>query len=408
MKSKKAKVLAAVTPEEDYGDRWSRLIWNNDLLTEIFVRLHAKYVTRCKLVCKHWLSLVSSENFYHLHILRCPNLRPSFILDRRTSISQFLIIDPIMNGEKQMIPYTFSVPNSIIKNSCNGLMLLQSRSRPPENSFHVYNPTTKLSRKVSVTDAHIGNNPYIVEIALAFDPSKSPHYKVVCIRSSTYRSTPYHKMHTYQIEVYDSESRAWKLRLGPFTYPKRLYLCGGRGGVYCNGSIYWENYNDIVYYDIARNEFQNLSMPDYPSYEPGIVHWKTTSGLQGANGCLYKSRCLTKDNYQSVELFELEMDDDGSSSWLLRYNETICQHEHTNFSYEHTNFPYLLGFIKGSYGTETCSVVSHTCGKISVYSFLDKSYKLLVDLKRQPPRSKAYRQAPELKMYEFIECLAVV
>ncbi|KAL1555938.1 F-box protein-like protein [Salvia divinorum] len=394
MNPKKAKV-PAVTPGENYGDRWMRLIWNNDLLTKIFVLLPAKSVTRCKLVCKHWLSLVSSEKFCHLHTLRSPKLWPSLLLSMslRNPSLQFFNFDPIMNGEKLMTPYNFSVPNPIIISSCNGLMLLKSHHT--DESFHVYNPTTKLSRKISVTDAYRDN---VVALALAFDPSKSPHYKVVCIKSTSEDRIYPLKVDTCRIEVYDSESCAWKLTLR-FVFPERLKVCDGYGGVYCHGSIYWEMLDVIVYYDIAKNEFETLNMPKYSP-------WDTTYCLQEAKGRLYKSRYHTKaNNCLSIELFEMEMDDDRSSSWFLRYDETISQPEHTS---PLDGYIDRLRFIKGSYGTEACSVVYHMGGKISVYSFLDKGHKLLVDLTGQPFHMDADYWGPELKMYEFIECLAVV
>ncbi|KAL1547313.1 F-box protein-like protein isoform X1 [Salvia divinorum] len=409
MNSEKAKVPAA-TPEEDYVDRWLKL--DNDLLTEIFIRLPAKSVTRCKLVCKHWNSFVSSDEFCHLHTQRYPKPQPSFILDLGPSRTRFINFDPIMNGKKQIIPYTFSVPTPIIMNSCNGLMLVKSHYT--DESFHVYNPTTKLSRKMSVTVTHSGKNPSTVGLGLAFDPSKSPHYKVVCIRSTTERLND---DYAYQIEVYDSASCKWELKLGPFEFVK-LQMCGGCEGVYFNGSIYWETIFEIVYYDIARNRFESLPLPDYPHYESEIVELATTSCLQEANGCLYISRLVPKANNksQAIELFELEMNDDRSSSWLLRYEETIHQHE---FPIPFPGRTYLLRFIKGSNATETCSVVSHMCGKISVYSFLDKSFKLLFDVTGPPlhmqvdylgpPRHMHVNYAgPELELYEFVVCLAVV
>ncbi|KAL1547315.1 F-box protein-like protein isoform X1 [Salvia divinorum] len=402
MNSEKAKV-PAVTPEEDYVDRWLKL--DNDLLAEIFILLPAKSVTRCKLVCKHWNSFVSSDEFCHLHTQRYPKPQPSFILDLGPPSLRFVKFDPITKGKQPIIPYTFSVPTPIIVSSCNGLMLLKSDHT--DESFHVYNPTTKLSRKISFTDAHTDNNPYTVGLGLAFDPSKSPHYKVVCIRSSIGHLTDSYKIQTYQIEVYDSESRTWKLRLGPFTFA-RLYMCHGCGGVYCNGSIYWETSYKFIYYDIAQNEFKTLPLPDYPQHEPLIVPYATTSCLQEANGCLYKSRLLTLANkkYQIIELFEMEMDDDRSSSWLLRYGELIRQHE---FLFSSTGHTHLLRFIKGSYGTETCSVVSHMYGQFSVYSFFDKSYKLLFDVTGPPLRMQVDYTSPHLHMqYEFVECLAVV
>ncbi|XP_047978108.1 F-box protein At5g07610-like [Salvia hispanica] len=395
------------TLEEDYGDRWLGLAWNHDLLTEILVLLPAKSVTRCKLVCKHWLSLISSDKFCHLHTLRCPELRPSLLLNLKTPGLQFFNFSPIMNGEKMMNPYTFSVPNPIIVSSCNGLMLLKTHWK--EESFHVYNSTTKLSRKLRFPVAHSDNypySPYTVTLALAFDPSESPHYKVVCIRSTTDRRADPDEIHTYRIDVYDSQSRAWKLRMGSFMFPGRLHICGGGMGVYWNGLIYWEVPNEIRCYDIARNEFKTLSLPNYP---PIPIHpmtgWIAASCLQEANGHLYQSRVLTVDNRQLIVLFELEMDDDRSSSWLLRYDETISQHERTP-SYH--SYALQLRLIKGSHGIETCSVVSCMSGKISVYSFLDKSSKLLVDLTGQPFDVDEDDVASDLQMYEYVECLAVV
>ncbi|KAG6405084.1 hypothetical protein SASPL_132666 [Salvia splendens] len=381
-----------------------RLMWNNDLLTQILILLPAKSVTRCKLVCKHWLSLVSSEKFCHLHTLHSPKLQPSLLLNPnlRNPSLQFFNFNPIMNGEKLMIPYTFSFPNPIIISSCNGLMLLKSHHK--DESFHVYNPTTKLSRKISVTDTYSDN---IVALALAFDPSKSPHYKVVCIKSTSEDRIHPLKVDTCAIEVYDSESCVWKLRLW-FVFPERLEMCGGYGGVYCNGSIYWDILDAVVYYDIAQNEFETLDMPLYaPSYRQHILHLADSSSLlQGANGHLYISRLFTKaNNCQLIQLFELDMHDRRSSSWFLRYDETIPHHEHIS---PFNGYIEQLRFIKGSYGTETCSVLSHMYGKISVYSFLDKSYKFLVDVTGPPFNIQANYGGPHMEIYEFIECLAVV
>ncbi|XP_047948691.1 F-box protein At5g07610-like isoform X2 [Salvia hispanica] len=401
MNPKKANV-PAVTPEEDYGDRWMRLIWNIDLLMKIFILLPAKSIIRCKLVCKHWLALVSSEKFCHLHTLRSPKVQPSLLLNlnQRNPSSHIFNFDPIMNGEKLMIPYTFSVPNPTIICSCNGLMLLKS-DRTYE-TLYVYNPTTKLSRKIWVTDSYKDN---IVALALIFDPSKSLHYKVVCIKSTVEDRIYPLKVDTCRIEVYDSESCAWKLSLR-FVFPERLKLSGGYGGVYCNGWIYWEMLDAVVYYDIAKNEFDCILKPSYSSYQfqTRMVHWDTTYCLHEANGRLYISRCLTKANEcLSIELFELEMGEGGSLQWVLRHNETILQHEPTS---PLTGYIDHLRVIKGPYGTETCSVLYHMGGKISVYSFIDKSHNVLVDLTGQLFHMDVW--GPELKMYEFIACLAVV
>ncbi|XP_047965408.1 F-box protein At5g07610-like [Salvia hispanica] len=277
-------------------------------------------------------------------------------------------------------------------------MLIPSFRDYPIESFLVYNPTTRLSRNVSATNANS-----VVAFALAFDPSKSPHYKLVFITATTlFCTNPHDQIHTYQIEVYESEIHAWKLRLGPFTFPKQLSQCGEcwGAGVYCNGSIYWEMCDNIVYYDIAQNEFKTFSMPHYQSYKAGEFISGSISCLQEANGRLYKSRYLRRDDsILSIEVFELEMNDDRSSSWLLRYEGTISHHE--------PSLAFQLRFIKGSYDTEMCSAVFNIYGKIIAYSFLDSSYKLLVDMNRHPIPISFGRHGSS-KMYEFVECLAVV
>ncbi|KAH0677762.1 hypothetical protein KY285_025563 [Solanum tuberosum] len=87
-----------------------------------------------------------------------------------------------------------------ILQSCNGLMLCSnSPSRLAKTNYYVCNPTTKhytaLPKSVLETE-----NSKIHGISLAFDPAKSPHYKVICVRDSV--SSPQH----YQIEIYSSQT----------------------------------------------------------------------------------------------------------------------------------------------------------------------------------------------------------
>lgn len=211
-----SKLRAAAKTPDEIGCKLSlcsssmaRIVpWNDDVLVEILLRLPAKSLTRFKLVCKHWLSLISNHQFCHLHTLRHPN-QPSLIL--RTHTSQYFYFNPFVNDHK-LIPYSFSIPNPKVLNSCNGLLLLQS-SRPEE--YYVYNSTTKQSRKISLTDSDEYTN--VMGLTLAFDPSKSPHYKIACVRAARKFSSGHER--NCRIEMYDSQSLAWRLCLEPFTAP---------------------------------------------------------------------------------------------------------------------------------------------------------------------------------------------
>ncbi|KAK9931547.1 hypothetical protein M0R45_018821 [Rubus argutus] len=73
----------------------------------------------------------------------------------------------------------------------------------------------------------------IFGVHLAFDPSKSSHYQVVCVRSC---STSSAASNSYQIETYSSETRTWKLSGSPFSAPFDMVF---DNGVIWNGTIHW-------------------------------------------------------------------------------------------------------------------------------------------------------------------------
>lgn len=279
---------------EDYGDSECRFTCNDDVLMEILLCLPAKSLTRFKSVSKNWRSLISSDQLRRLHTLRHPKPPPSLLLT--TSTSEFTYFHPYL---KQLTPYNFSVPNPIILNSCNGLMLLKS-----DHVHYVYNPTTKQSRKLSLTTNN--NHPYVVGLSLAFDPSKSHHYKIVCLRAGE-NYAPLSTC-TYQIEVYCSESRAWKLCLAAFTFAVKVFF-PHLGVHFCNNFIYWPSIGAAPYFDIAKNVIKYLSFPRMaiPEHEP-CVSW--SPHLQELNGHLYYCAVALYGSCESVQVWEMHGEND--------------------------------------------------------------------------------------------------
>ncbi|KAK9286356.1 hypothetical protein L1049_014750 [Liquidambar formosana] len=83
-----------------------------------------------------------------------------------------------------------------ILQSCNGLLLCSSTVLPYRNGnnhsfkFYICNPTTKYLAPLSFPSREFEAS--LVAVNLAYDPLRSPHYKLLCIRmmdepSSTYR-----------------------------------------------------------------------------------------------------------------------------------------------------------------------------------------------------------------------------
>lgn len=108
---------------------------NQDLLTEILIRIPAKPLLKFKCVSKQWLSLISDPKFciWHACHQRVPNPTPNALLLNNfyssTPTFQFIPLigdDSSSYSQAAVFDYLNVSPNYRlkIKNSCNGLILL--------------------------------------------------------------------------------------------------------------------------------------------------------------------------------------------------------------------------------------------------------------------------------------------
>lgn len=79
-------------------------------------------------------------------------------------------------------------------------------------------------------------------MSLAFDPTESCHYKVICVRRSEITHLP------LQIEIYSSETWLWRISGQPFIAPMYTEF---QNCIYWNGSIHW--WNGFAQYRLWRN-----------------------------------------------------------------------------------------------------------------------------------------------------------
>ncbi|KAL8538280.1 hypothetical protein ACS0TY_000307 [Phlomoides rotata] len=354
--------------------------YNDDLLIEILLWLPAKSLIRFKYVCKHWLSLISTDQFCHLHTLRHPKPQPSLILHAQTS--HFFYFHPILNAHK-LVPYSFTIPNPKILSSSNGLLLLQSDL--PEKSYYVYNPTTKQSRKIALTSCD--KYTKVLGLNLAFDPSVSSYYKIVCVRAVA-KPPAGAGGRCCQIEVYDSKSYMWKLCLEPFTATINTNFSSG---VHWNNAIHWENFpRTHLYFDTNKNGIGNLPHSVIPWRGDGAGGAASCCQLQESNGRLYHFIIVSHLGDKSIAVYELQ---DDYSEWLLKY--------HDGFDRLPGRFR-ILSFIQG----ETCTLLTHVPGKIMAYRFLDKSSEELIDLTDEPFYREDSVQFDSRNVHQFGESMA--
>nr|GEZ25351.1 hypothetical protein [Tanacetum cinerariifolium] len=104
---------------------------------------------------------------------------------------------------------TEEADNVKILQSCNGLLLCGG-SRMPVFDY-VYNLSTNQYKKLLYPDYSIDNSPYYgsVGLRIAFDPTKSPHYKLVDAGRESY---------DIDIQIYSSKIGKWSLCMDHFNY----------------------------------------------------------------------------------------------------------------------------------------------------------------------------------------------
>ncbi|CAK9182730.1 unnamed protein product, partial [Ilex paraguariensis] len=137
-----------------------------------------------------------------------------------------------------------------------------SRNPPEDTCLHhrlfqkspiIYNPTTH--QFITLPDPTGRSFKNTRGVQLAFDPSKSPCYKVVCVYSSV--GLPEH----YEIEVYSSETGLWRRSGNPFRSSVTF-----KKGVFWNGAINWFNSSgDFLCFNVDEEWLRTLAMPPAPN-----------------------------------------------------------------------------------------------------------------------------------------------
>ncbi|GKF30200.1 hypothetical protein Tco_0096542, partial [Tanacetum coccineum] len=164
-----------------------KVLTNHNLLTEIFIRLPILSINLFTCVSKQWLKILESLAF----TIKCSQIRsldsPAglFVNHIRSSFDcDFVSLDPRINSRKYTIGNSFTLGSTKkadkvkILQSCNGLLLCTGSRRHAFN--YLYNPSTNLFKILPEQD--YANDDSILYgcagLRLAFDPIKSPYYKV--------------------------------------------------------------------------------------------------------------------------------------------------------------------------------------------------------------------------------------
>ncbi|XP_052187592.1 F-box protein At5g07610-like [Diospyros lotus] len=283
-----------------------------DLLSEILSRLPKRSLFRFKSVSKAWLSLISNPLFS-----LCPKLDPRFMSGLFLYPFDESIINPNYNLKLGFIPLsndkvqdinnddvTFipTLSGIIVLSSCHGLLLCNAYNEIEcKKGFHVLNPTTKQFK--TLPEPHL-DGFFIKGITLAFEPSRSPHYKVVIVWCST-------RLCNFRIEVYSSETGFWRASGEPFTVNAHIMLFGN--GVYWNGAVHWCcDWGDGLYFDVEKELLQIMPLPPLPEE----YSWYDRIVRRQMESCDHLHIVDIYNTSTQISVFELERDYSG---WFEKY-----------------------------------------------------------------------------------------
>ncbi|XP_017976570.1 PREDICTED: F-box protein At5g07610 [Theobroma cacao] len=249
------------TPAEEVADM-------DDLLTEILRRLPTKTLLQFKLVSKQWLSLISSPEFSISHtrfLLNEGLLKPSALfLDviYKQPPTKFVFL-PLNRDTKQLPLLDFmNAPDIKIMQSCTGLLLCTCDYG--NQNYFICNPVIKKFKMISLPRPPMLEYQ-LVGVNLAFDPRKSPYYKIISIWQEVFlekdeeNNCLRHMTSNFSMDIYSSETDSWSVSKIKFTSEVAIQF---DHAVFLNGAIHWDSTaRESLYFDVGTECLMPMPMP---------------------------------------------------------------------------------------------------------------------------------------------------
>ncbi|OMO64828.1 hypothetical protein COLO4_31801 [Corchorus olitorius] len=308
-KMKKVKTSVTTSAAETIGH-------NPDLLTQILLRLPTKPLLKFKRVSKQWLSLISSPDFCLSHTRHHNQtdgfLKPtSLLLDwRYTSSSEFMFASLKHISEVPVFDF-LNCPNIDMLDSCNGLFLCECTFHSPRFivKYFICNPTTRKFKELLFPALA----PYDFTASLAFDPLKSPHYKIIFVSKLSVEENT-----TFQLDLYSSETDSWSVSKMWFIRENSNFV-RFKDSLFWNGKIYWNRRGSrSLYFDIENESLEVMQMSPISTRDIFVQRIGECQGVLCLAVICRAATCL------ELNVFEMPCD---SSCWLLKHHLCIGDSE---------------------------------------------------------------------------------
>lgn len=268
-----------------------------ELLREIFLRLPAKSVGRCKCVSKPWASLLSDPNFIKDHLMKTKHTTSLTLISTETipgilySVHFFNDNNGNCDGFASKVNLKCRTKWCKVWGSYDGLVLVQDI----RTKKFLINPTTLEYKKLPPVHCGYRMNCILDLFGFGYDSSCDDYVAVaICYESGSFCAY-----------VYMLKTNQWnKVGFSPYDHVNVRIRAPGAAGILVEGSLHWlaKNYNDrnsclISAFNIAKKEFSEVPPPK------GVFDYITRCPRLGVlKGCL----CLTTGVYNRNELWVMQ------------------------------------------------------------------------------------------------------
>ncbi|KAL2503495.1 F-box protein CPR30 [Abeliophyllum distichum] len=281
------------------SDEGSLMNLASHIIVDIFSRLPAITVINCKLVCKKWLSLISTPEFANLHLSRSTL---GLVIFRYKSfaaeVCRIFEFEDDLDHNDLHFKFELSMSLGISRGaavhivSINDFVCLHN-FECEYDALYIHNPITREHVALLVLD-------WLVEYS-----SQVTYVFGISTISGHWPSIPKSECH-----VYTFGTGTWRGIGGvPFAYNYHSH------GLFFNGNLPWviqdlEGSELISCFDVEKESFQPSSFPF-----PGKRHKRTLHNLGFLTGCL----CLC-DNTSDSEIVIWFMKEYGlNKSWIKEF-----------------------------------------------------------------------------------------
>ncbi|THG20416.1 F-box protein At5g07610-like [Camellia sinensis] len=396
---RRRKAIIGSTSSESSPAAEEVIASNEDLLTEILLRLPAKSLIRFKSVSKNWLHLISDSHFAVNHSRRIRNSSMTSGLFFYFDYSRSELHSVSLHDHPYRNLPTLSFLDDVggdhpfwIRSACNGLILCQNYQivcNRYRKNYIVCNPTTQKFTLLPQLDC-LSLSYESLGVYLAFDPSKSPHYKVVFFRSY------------YQIDIYSSETASWKQITVSECGPLRDFL----EGVFWNGAIHWLSHEDVHFrFDVDEEKLIKTHNP--PSPKILSVDKTRYFGVCGSHLFLIQMRLQNAMGFRILEM------DRVSFHWIVKcrvnLRPLISVFPEIDIDDRRKIYKFLVLCVVKGVNENDFALVLATAGKVVYYDLKCKTSKVLVDnLPLLSFRGSIFHTYPYSLAYQFVEGLSPV